>query len=138
MLSGLVGGLLATIVMTVAMVALGDGGPPPTARSVAKIAGDDPAEYEKPGMALHFLYGIIAGAVFAVGVPLLGLSLDSLVVAAGLGLVYGLVLMVVSMLFWMRLVIGIEPEPSMMKLFGVVHAVYSLVLGTCLGTGFLT
>lgn len=123
--------------MTVAMKAMGDGGPPPTARLVAKVAGGSPDEYEMPGMVMHLLYGIVAGAVFAVGVPLVGLNLNSLVVAAGLGLVYGLALMVVGMVFWMRLLIGIEPDPGTMKQFGVAHAVYGLTLGAFLRTGFL-
>jgi hypothetical protein len=90
-----------------------------------------------PGMALHMAYGIVAGAVFAVGVPLVGLSLDSLVVAAGLGLVYGLVLMVVGMGFWMRGVLGMEPDRDMMMMFGTVHAVYGVVLGAFLGVGII-
>lgn len=108
-LAGLVGGIAATIGMTLVMTVMGDGGPPPTARLVPKFRGGTPEDYAMPGMALHMAYGIVAGAVFAVGVPLVGLSLDSLVVAAGLGLVYGLVLMVVGMGLWMRGVLGMEP-----------------------------
>ncbi|MEA5388082.1 hypothetical protein VB779_14260 [Haloarculaceae archaeon H-GB11] len=116
---------------------MGDGGPPPTARLVAKFAGGDPEDYAKPGMALHLTYGIVAGAVFAVGVPLLGLDLGSIAVAVGLGLVYGIVLMIGGMMFWMRMVIGLEPEPGMMKMFGTVHVIYGVVLGAFLGAGII-
>lgn len=136
-IAGLVWGFVATIVMTMTMMAVGDGGPPPTAALVAKFAGGTPEEHKKPGMLLHMLYGTIAGAVFAVGVPLVGLSLDSIGVAIGLGFVYGVVLMIGGMVFWLRLVIGVEPDKGMMKVFGIVHVVYGVVLGALLGTGIL-
>lgn len=135
--AGLAGGVVATIVMTIAMMMLGDGGPPPTARLVARFAGGQPEEYAMPGMALHLVYGVVAGAVFAVGVPLLGVSLTSIPVAVGLGLVYGVVLMIGGMLFWMRTVIGLEPDRSMMLMFGTVHVIYGVVLGGFLGAGIL-
>jgi len=135
--AGLAGGVVATIVMTVLMMVMGEGGPPPTALLVAKFAGGDPEDYAMPGMALHFVYGIVAGVVFAVGVPLLGLDLGSVVVAAGLGLVYGIVLMIGGMMFWMRTVLGMEPDRDMMVMFGTVHVVYGVVLGAFLGAGVL-
>ena len=135
--AGLAGGVVATIVMTIAMMLLGDGGPPPTARLVAKFAGGQPEEYAMPGMALHLVYGVVAGAVFAVGVPLLGVSLTSIPVAVGLGLVYGIVLMIGGMLFWMRTVIGMEPDRSTMLMFGTVHVIYGVVLGGFLSAGIL-
>jgi hypothetical protein len=123
--------------MTIAMMVMGDGGPPPTARLVAKFAGGGAEDYAMPGMALHFVYGIVAGAVFAVGVPLLGLDLGSIAVAIGLGLVYGIVLMIGGMMFWMRTIIGIEPDRSTMTMFGTVHVVYGVVLGGFIGTGIV-
>jgi hypothetical protein len=137
--AGVGGGLLATVVMTVLMKGLGDGGPPPTAALVAKVAGGDPGDHAMPGMVLHMGYGIVAGIVFAVGVPLLGLGLglDAIGVAAGLGLLYGLGLMVGGMVFWLRIVIGMEPDRDAMLTFGVVHVVYALVLGGFLGAGIL-
>lgn len=135
--AGLVGGLVATIVMTAVMMVMGEGGPPPTAALVAKFAGGRPEDYAMPGMVLHLLYGIVAGGVFAVGVPLLGLELGSIAVASGLGVVYGVLLMIVGMAFWIRAVIGMEPEPGMMKMFGTVHVVYGLVLGAFIGAGLL-
>jgi len=136
-IAGLAGGLVATIVMTIVMMVMGDGGPPPTAALVAKFAGGDPEDYAMPGMILHVIYGILAGVVFAVGVPLLGLSLGSIVVAAGLGLVYGIALMIGGMMFWMRMVIGMDPDRDMMMMFGTVHVIYGVVLGAFLGAGIL-
>jgi len=136
-IAGLAGGLVATIVMTMLMMVMGDGGPPPTAALVAKFGDGTPDDYAMPGMLLHVVYGVIAGAVFAVGVPLVGLNLGSITVGAGLGLVYGIVLMIGGMVFWMRAVIGMEPDRDMMVMFGTVHVVYGLVLGTFLGAGIL-
>jgi len=134
---GLVGGLVATVVMTGVMMAMGDGGPPPTAALVATFAGGEPADHRMPGMVLHLVYGTVAGAVLAVGAPLVGLGLGSTVVATAVGLGYGIVLMVGGMAFWMRGVIGMEPDRDTMLTFGVVHVVYGVVLGAVLGTGVL-
>jgi hypothetical protein len=138
LLAGLAGGLVATLVMTLLMLVMGDGGPPPTARLVAKFAGGEPDAYAMPGMLLHFAYGIGAGAVFALGVPALGIiDLGSIGLAVAAGFAYGLVLMIGGMVFWMRMVIGMEPDGDMMKTFGTVHVVYGLVLGAFVGTGIL-
>ncbi|WP_311172123.1 hypothetical protein [Halobellus ordinarius] len=136
-IAGLAGGLAATIVMTALMMVMGGGDPPPTAGLVAKVAGGEPEDHAMPGMVLHLIYGIVAGAVFAIGVPVLGLSLGSLGIAIGLGIVYGIVLMIGGMLFWMRMVLGMEPDEGMMVMFGTVHVVYGIVLGAFLGLGIL-
>jgi hypothetical protein len=135
-IAGLAGGVIATLVMTVVMMVMGGGGPPPSAALVAMFAGGEAEDQEMPGMALHFLYGILAGAVFAVGVPLVGLSLGAIGVATGLGLAYGVILMIGGV-FWMRLVIGMEPDRDMMVMFGTVHIIYGAVLGAFLGAGIL-
>lgn len=137
LIAGLVGGLLATIVMTAVMMAIGDGGPPPTAALVATFMDGEPEHHAKPGMLLHLLYGTGAGAVFAVGAPLAGLSLASLPMAIGLGLVYGVLLLVGGMVFWMKIVIGMEAEDGQMRTMAVVHVVYGLVLGGVVGLGVL-
>jgi hypothetical protein len=138
LIAGLAGGLVATIVMTIVMMVMGDGGPPPTAQLVAKFAGGEPEDYAMPGMVLHMFYGIIAGVVFALGVPALGIvDLGSIGLAVAAGFVYGLVLMIGGMVFWMRMVIGMEPDGDMMKMFGTVHVIYGVVLGAFIGTGIL-
>ena len=134
--AGLTAGLVATIVMSLGMMLLG-GGPPPTAALLAKFTDGDPADQAKPGMVLHLLYGTGAGAVFALGAPVLGFDLGSMGVAVGLGLVYGIVLMIGGMAFWMRGVIGMEPDKGMMMMFGTVHVIYGVVLGAFLGSGIL-
>jgi hypothetical protein len=68
---------------------------------------------------------------------LIGLDLGSIAVAVGLGLVYGVVLMIGGMMLWMRLVIGMEPDRDMMMMFGTVHIIYGVVLGAFLGAGII-
>jgi hypothetical protein len=131
-LSGLAGGLLATIVMTVFMVALGDDSPPPTAALWAKYVGDGaPDDYMMQGMALHMMYGIGAGAAFAVGAAALGLGVGAGALTGTLlwALAYGVVLTVVGAVFWMKVVLAMGPEPVMVGMFAFFHLVYGTVLG---------
>lgn len=135
-IAGLVGGLVATIVMSIVMKVMG-GGPPPTADLIAKFRGGEAIDFEKPGMVLHLLYGTIAGAVFAIGIPIIGFGFEALGVAIGFGLVYGLVLMIGGMVFWMKTVIGMSPDREMVLTFATVHVVYGVVLGAVLGSGVI-
>jgi len=108
LVDGLAGGLVATIVMTAFMLALGDDSPPPTALFLAKYVGNgDPEAYAKPGLLLHMGYGVAAGAVFALVVSALGFV--SVADAAGgvlWGLAYGVVLFVGAAAFWTTVVRG--------------------------------
>jgi hypothetical protein len=131
-LTGLIAGLVATVAMTMFMMAMGDDSPPPTAALWAKYVGDEgPAAYMKQGLLLHLLYGVGAGAVFAVGATALALDVGAgvLVGSALWGLAFGLALMVGGMAFWMRVVLAMEPDPKTMGAFGFFHVVYGVVLG---------
>jgi uncharacterized membrane protein YagU involved in acid resistance len=139
-LSGLVGGLVATVAMTALMMAMGDDSPPPTAQLWAKYVGDGPAEeYVVQGMVLHFLYGIGAGWVFGLiaAFGLLALTPLNLVNGVVNGAVYGIILTVVAAVVWMRLVLGMEPDTSTLGPFTLMHLVYGVVLGAFLGLGIL-
>jgi len=137
-LNGLVGGLVATIVMTVFMMALGDDSPPPTALFWSKYVGDgEPDEYMMQGMVLHMLYGIIAGLVFVIAVPLLGISIGSMTTAVLYGLAYGFVLFLGAAVFWMNVVLDLDPEMPMVAMFLVFHLIYGGVLGVWLQLGVL-
>lgn len=81
------------------------------------------------GMALHFIYGIMAGAVFSVGLPAIGLTPATLLMAAVYGAVYGLVLQFVGSGLWMMTVLGMKPEKKQIVGFTVFHLVYGVVLG---------
>ena len=131
-LTGLIAGLFATVVMTMFMMALGDDSPPPTAALWAKYVGDaGPDAYMKQGMALHLLYGTGAGVAFAViaSVLALGVGPGALLGSLLWGIAFGLVLMIGGMVFWMRIVLAMEPEPKTLTTFGLFHLVYGTTLG---------
>lgn len=136
LVNGAVGGLVATVVMTAVMRAVGDGSGPPTADLVAKIAGGEPSEYKKPGMLLHLLYGVGAGAVFAAAYVLLSLPTGA-AAYVGLGLAYGFVLFACGAVFWMKMVLGKDPGKQEVMVFLVVHLVYGGVLGGWLAADVL-
>jgi len=137
-LGGAVGGLVATIVMTTLMMALGDDSPPPTAVFWAKYIGDGaPTDYMPQGMALHLLYGLGAGVALAVALPLIGFGTVTLVTAAGLGLAYGVVMFVFAAVFWMKIVLAMDPELPQVAQFLFFHLVYGVVLGGVVGAGLV-
>jgi hypothetical protein len=137
-LSGAVGGLVATVVMTVLMMALGDDSPPPTAAFWAKYIGDGaPTDYMPQGMALHFLYGLGAAVALAVALPVVGFETVTLATATGFGLGYGVVLFVFAAVFWMKIVLAIDPEPPQVAQFLLFHLVYGVVLGGVIGVGLV-
>jgi hypothetical protein len=137
-ISGLAGGLVATIIMTGFMMAMGDDSPPPTALLWSKYVGSGESnQYMMQGMALHFIYGIIAGGVFAAISLGIGLGIGTL--AGGLlwGFIWGLVLFVIGAAFWMMMVLDMSPDRQMVMGFGLFHIVYGLVLGAWIGFGIL-
>lgn len=136
--SGLVAGLIATIVMTILMMVLGGDDPPPTSALWAKYVGTDPPDaYLPQGMALHFIYGIVAGGAFAVIAGALDLAVgpDAVIGSVVWGIVFAAILMIIGMAFWMRIVIAMEPNRDAMMQFGLFHLVYGIVLG--LGVAFI-
>jgi hypothetical protein len=134
--NGFIGGVAATVVMTVLMMALGDDSPPPTALFWSKYIGDGrPDEYMMQGMVLHFLYGIGAAAVLALALPAVGFGTVGPPVAAGIGVVYGVVLFVIAAVLWMNMVLGLDPDPPEVGMFLVFHLVYGVVLGAVVGAG---
>lgn len=129
-LNGLGSGFVATVVMTTFMLGLGDDSPPPTAALWAKFVGEQgPEAYMPQGMALHMLYGIGAGGAFAVVASTADLGVETLTGAVLWGVGYAVVLTVVGMVFWMKIVLAMNPEPKPVAMFGVFHLVYGLVLG---------
>jgi hypothetical protein len=137
-LNGLVGGVLATVVMTVFMMALGDDSPPPTALFWSKYIDDGPPdEYMMQGMALHFLYGIGGGGAFGAVLAVASVDIADLVVTTGPGLAYGFVLFAVAAVFWMNMILDLDPEPRDVGLFLFFHLVYGGVLGAVVGLGLV-
>lgn len=137
LIAGTVGGFVGTIAMSMLMMpAMGD--KPGAPQMLLSRLNDKPPEDNKAmGMVLHFLYGTIAGIVFAyAAVDLLGYSIAEPSEGAVWGLVWGLVLFFVAF-FWMA-VSGMmssmmdQPKSERMKgmvVFLVAHLIYGGVLG---------
>jgi len=138
LLNGLAGGLVATIVMTVFMMTLGDDSPPPTALFWSKYVGSGPpGEYVKQGMILHVLYGVVAAGAFAIGLGVLGVTVPSVGDGVLWGLAYGVVLFVGAAAFWMNVVLGLDAEVKAVGLFLFFHLAYGGVLGAWAGLEIL-
>jgi hypothetical protein len=137
-LNGLVGGVLATVVMTMFMMALGDDSPPPTALFWSKYVEDGtPDEFMMQGMALHFVYGIGAGGLLAAVLVAASVDVADTALTVGAGLGYGFVLFVFAAMFWMNVMLDVDPEPADIGQFLLFHLIYGAVLGGVLGLGLV-
>lgn len=138
-LNGLIGGLLATVVMTGVQLGVGGDDPPPTAVFWSKYVGDGPpGAYMLPGMVLHLFYGTVAGGVFAGAVGLIDvLTMSPLTAAIAWGLGYGVFLFIGAAVFWMRIVLALDADIRAASLFLGFHLVYGGVLGAWLGLNLL-
>jgi hypothetical protein len=141
LVSGLAGGLLATVVASAVFALAGRDRPLPAARLWARyVAGDGrPAAAVWPGLALHTLAGSVAGGVFAL---LAGFATDPgghlpLQAGVGLGVGYGLVLFAIHVggVLWAILDVGIDRELLAESL--VLHVIYGTVLGAWIGVDVL-
>lgn len=127
-LSGLLGGLLGAIA-TGAMLLTNDD-PGPAAVVWAKYLGDgDPTHYETHGNAVHLVYGVVAGGLFALLAGWLSLGVSSLGGALLWAIVWSAVLALLAVGFWTRLVLGADPDAEALAAMGIMHLVFGLALG---------
>lgn len=131
---GTVGGLIATVLMTLyrfpVFRAL-----PPTADFWAKhVGGDDTEAYPGTGLFLHFLYGGVAGGLFGAAINAAGLrnEREHGLVVIGLSLAYGLALSLFGTRVVFRYLLKEDLEPSETVMFHIGHVIYGLTLGTWL------
>lgn len=128
--NGLVGGLVATIIMTIVQMRAGGDDPPPTAVLWSKYVGDEgPGAYMMQGMVLHFIYGTSAGGAFGVIAYLVDLDLADSLIGIGSGVGYGIVLFLIAAVFWMNMILKLDADRPQVIMFLIFHLVYGLVLG---------
>lgn len=68
---------------------------------------------------------------------LLSLSIEGIGEGILFGAVYGLVLLVVGMLFWMRLILGVKVRAKIVGMSLFFHLVYGVVHGAWAGLGVI-
>ena len=133
---GCVGGLAATVTMTVyripAFKAL-----PPTAEFWARfVSGGDVEQHFLPGLLLHLFYGVVGGAVY--GLLASFVDVDDPATQGRLsvlgGLAYGIGLSVFGSRVVFVRILGRELQSEDALVFHVGHAVYGMTLGTFVAT----
>jgi len=136
---GSLGGLVATLSMTVFRMPTSKS-LPPTARFCAKYVGSgDPEEYKLTALLLHLLYGIGGGIVFALLTP--GQNEAEQVAeskGAILGTIYGVALSIFGMSAILEGLLDTDPDTDERLVFHISHVVYGLTLGTWVGSRFGT
>lgn len=133
---GCVGGLAATVVMTVYRMPVFKA-LPPTAEFWARfVSGGEVEQHFGPGLLLHLFYGLVGGAVY--GVLASFVDIDDPVARERLsvlsGLAYGLGLSVFGSRVVFVRVLGRELQSEDALVFHVGHAVYGVTLGTFVAT----
>lgn len=135
-LHGAVGGLIATVLMTLYRTPVFRALPPTAEFWAQYVAGGDPDDHRTVGLLLHLLYGTVAGAlfgpVFRAADGRTRLPRDQLGVVAGLG--YGLLLSAFGERVLLRRLIGTDLDAGERAVFHVGHVIYGLTLGSRVST----
>lgn len=129
---GVIGGLVATVLMTLYRFPLFRA-LPPTAEFWAKyVGGGEPEEYFSEGLVLHFLYGAAAGGLFGAAFSRMRFRTERgrRLGAIGLSLGYGVVLSVFGTRVVFKRLLDETLEPDEGTVFHVGHAIFGLTLGT--------
>lgn len=139
-LAGLIGGLIATVAMTVVMMPGMKGKPPPPAYLFAKLMKKEPASLKMAGMIGHLAYGSVAGLVFGlVTIDVFGwtemLWLWGILFAGVLMVIMGMIWAPITGMMKEMMPEGQTKNEKMMGMMGVLlgHVVYGVVLGFLVG-----
>jgi len=129
---GFVGGVVATVVMTVYRAPVFKALPPTAEFWARYVSGDDVEEHFLPGLLLHLLYGAVGGAVFGVLASVADLTdpTDRERLSVFSGLAYGMALSVFGARVVFVHVLGRELQSEDALVFHVGHAIYGVTLGT--------
>ena len=132
---GVLGGIFATLVMTLFRMPISNS-LPPTAAFLAKFLGGESDDYTVSAFALHVAYGAAGGGVYGFlfenneSRTRAGIELRDIALALGYSLVFSL--------FGSRIilsrVLGMDLEPDEALIFHVGHAIYGVALGAWVGS----
>lgn len=129
---GVVGGVIATAMMTLYRFPLFRALPPTAEFWATFVRGGEPEQYPVAALVLHFAYGGAAGGVFGLAFSQLSFRTERgrRLWALGLSLAYGLALSVFGSRVLLSRLLGEELEPDERAIFHVGHVIYGLTLGT--------
>lgn len=131
---GTVGGLVATVSMSVFREPVSRS-LPPTSAFLSSVTGDDPGDHPVAAYLLHFLYGASAGTAFGVALDHAPARVtDSLRAHLGLGAAYGVVLSAFGRRVVLPAVARLDLDDDEAVVFDAGHLVYGLALGAWLGS----
>jgi hypothetical protein len=140
--NGVVGGAIATVVMTAYRMPVTTSLPPSAEFWATYVSGGEPDEHPVAALLLHLGYGAAAGGVFGVlfrlamrgrlGDPDGDAQRDRLREVLGLaaGIAYGLALSVFGRRLLIDRLLPMELDPTERFVFHVSHVVYGLSLGS--------
>jgi hypothetical protein len=131
---GVVGGLVATVLMTLYRFPAFRALPPTSEFWAMYVAGGEPEQYPVEGLILHFLYGGAAGGLLGLAFSLVDVrtARSRRFGALGLAVGYSLLLSVFGTRVVFRRLLGEELDDDERMVFHVGHLVYGLSLGTWL------
>lgn len=131
---GLVGGLVATVLMTLYRFPLFRALPPTSEFWAMYVGGGEPEQYPIEGLVLHFAYGGVAGGLFGLGFSLVDVRSErsQQFSAVALAVGYSLLLSAFGTRVIFRRLLGEEPDADERMVFHIGHVIYGLTLGTWL------
>lgn len=136
-LNGAIGGLLATVTMTIYRLPIARS-LPPTEEFWEQYGPGDAEGGPLIALLLHLGYGtgggIAFGAAFARLVPDFDSDGKRETTSIGLGLLYGGLLSLFGSRVLLSRVLGMDLDPDEVLVFHVSHAIYALTLGTWVGS----
>jgi len=148
--AGAEGGFVATLVMTAYRLPVSRSLPPTATLWSRFVAGGRPEDHPVPAVALHLLYGTVAGAVFGLLAPLRGREpstepgesvaeasdetarLEAVGLLVGVG--YALALSAFGERALLDRLLDVELDADESLVFHAGHVVYGLSLGTWVGS----
>ncbi len=134
LLTGVEGGLFATVVMTLfrepTARAL-----PPTAEFLARYLSGEQADYPVAAFVLHLLYGIGAGIVFVpIFTTMIGETDEPETVGLVTGAIYGLAASVFGERVVLARMLNMKLDTDEAAVFYAGHLIYGLTLGVWVGS----
>ena len=132
--AGIRGGFFATLVMTVFRAPTAQS-LPPTTEFLERYLRGGANEYTLSSLALHFLYGTSAGAVFGpVFATVVGETNEPETVGIVVGTIYGLAMSVFGHRVILERFLGMDLTTDEEAVFHAGHLIYGLVLGVWVGS----